>query len=193
MKDFQLWFQIGMEHILDFAGYDHICYIAALAIMYHFKTWKPLLIQVTAFTIGHSLCLAASVFDVIKAPQNIIEVIIPITIIITCAINIFNIFQNQAFAKKANYAMALLFGLVHGLGFSYLLKAMLGKEESIVSPLFAFNIGLELGQIAILLIVLSFTFLVEKSKLINPKHWIQVASATIFIVALHLLFERFSV
>ncbi len=190
MEDFQLWFQMGMEHILDFAGYDHICYVVALAIVYHFRTWKPLLIQVTAFTIGHSLSLAASVFDIVKVPQTIIEIIIPITIMITCGINIFNTFRVQAFAKKANYALALLFGLVHGLGFSYLLKAMLGKEESIVSPLFAFNIGLEAGQIAILLIVLSFTFLTEKIKLIKPNFLIQFVSFVVFAIALHLLLER---
>lgn len=190
MEDFQLWFQMGMEHILDFASYDHICYVVALAIVYHFRTWKPLLIQVTAFTIGHSLSLAASIFDIVKVPQPLIEIIIPITIMITCGINIFNTFQVQAFAKKANYALALLFGLVHGLGFSYLLKAMLGKEESIVSPLFAFNIGLEAGQIAILLIVLSFTFLTEKIKLIKPNFLIQFVSFVVFAIALHLFLGR---
>jgi hypothetical protein len=190
MEDFQLWFPIGMEHILDFAGYDHICYVAALAIVYHFRTWKPLLIQVTAFTIGHSLSLAASIFGIIKVPQNVVEIIIPITIMLTCGINISTTFQTQAFAKKANYAFALLFGLVHGLGFSYLLKEMLGKEESVIAPLLAFNIGLEAGQIAILLIVLSITFLTEKSKIIKSTHWIQAVSIAIFIVALRLLFER---
>jgi hypothetical protein len=190
MQDFQLWFQTGMEHILDFAGYDHICYVVALAIVYHFRTWRPLLIQVTAFTIGHSLSLAASVFDVVRVPQNVIEIIIPITIMVTCAINMINTVQHQAFAKKANYALALLFGLIHGLGFSYLLKAMLGKEESVVSPLFAFNIGLEAGQIAIVLVVLSLSFLVEKTKIIKSSLWIQSISLSVFAIALQLLVER---
>jgi hypothetical protein len=190
MRDFQLWFQTGMEHILDFAGYDHICYVVALAVSYHFRTWRPLLIQVTAFTIGHSLSLGASVFDIVQVPQNIIETIIPITIMVTCGINIINTFQYQAFAKKANYALALLFGLIHGLGFSYLLKAMLGKEENVLSPLFAFNIGLEAGQIAIVLVVLSLSFLTKKSKIMKSALWIQLVSFSVFAIALRLLVER---
>jgi hypothetical protein len=86
--------------------------------------------------------------------------------------------------------LALLFGLIHGLGFSYLLKAMLGKEESVVSPLFAFNIGLEAGQIVIVLVVLSLSFLTEKTKIIKSSLWIQAISLSVFAIALRLLVER---
>jgi hypothetical protein len=189
MQDFQLWFQMGIEHILDFDGYDHICYIAALAILYNFQTWKPLLILITAFTIGHSLSLAASVLNVVKVPQNIIEIIIPLTIITTCLLNLKNI-QVQHINQKANYGLALTFGLIHGLGFSYLLKSMLGTSEEILSPLFAFNVGLEVGQIVIVSAVLIITFILEKSNIFNLNYWRKGVSIAVLLIALKLLVER---
>jgi HupE / UreJ protein len=190
MQDFQLWFQTGIEHILDFAGYDHICYVVALAIIYHFRTWRPLLIQITAFTIGHSLSLAASVLNIVKIPQTIIEIIIPITIIITCVINLIHTIPYGTFARNANFGLALCFGLIHGLGFSYLLKSMLGSAENITAPLLAFNIGLEVGQILIVSVVLCLSFMIEKSKIIKLSLWIQATSCLVLLIALRLLVER---
>lgn len=190
MQDFLLWFETGLTHILDLAGYDHICYVSALAILYTFHDWKKLLIQITAFTIGHSLSLAASVLEVVKVPQSIVEIIIPITIIITCIVNLINTYRTDIQAAKWNYILALIFGLIHGLGFSYLLKAMLGTSESIIAPLFAFNVGLEIGQIIIVGIVLFLTYSIEKLNLVKPTRWIQGVSITVLLIALNLLIER---
>ena len=88
MSDFSLWFTTGLQHILDRNGYDHICYVLVLAISFPIKEWKKLLGLITAFTIGHSLTLALSVLDIIKVPQTIIEILIPITILITCVYTI---------------------------------------------------------------------------------------------------------
>ena len=88
MHDFWLWFGTGLQHILDLNGYDHICYVAALTVMFSKQEWKKLLVLVTAFTIGHSLTLALSVLNFISPPQKIIECLIPITIIATCLVNI---------------------------------------------------------------------------------------------------------
>lgn len=190
MEDFSLWFQTGLDHILDLDGYDHICYVVALAIIYSFNSWKPLLIQITAFTVGHSLSLAASVLDVVKMPQSLIERLIPITIIITCLINIINE-GNKKLAQRSNYVMALFFGLIHGLGFSYLLKAMLGRTESVVAPLFAFNVGLEVGQIVIVGLVLLATLVIQKTAIIPLARWVQIVSGIVLFISLQLLFGRF--
>lgn len=190
MQDFSLWFQTGLEHILDLDGYDHICYVVALAIIYSFNSWKPLLIQVTAFTLGHSLSLAASVLEIVKMPQNIIEILIPITIIVTCLMNIFNVENNKS-SQRLNYGMALFFGLIHGLGFSYLLKAMLGRTESVVAPLFAFNVGLEVGQIIIVTLVLFVTLVIQKTALLSLIRWKQVISSIVLLISLQLLLGRF--
>jgi hypothetical protein len=191
MQDFNLWFQTGLEHILDLEGYDHICYIFALAISYRIMQWKPLFIQITAFTIGHSLSLAASTLELVKIPQPIIELVIPLTIVITCLANIYNSFKNDnSISVTLNYSMALSFGLIHGLGFSYLLKSMLGKSGSIIFPLFSFNIGLEMGQILIVAFVFLLTYIVEKSNIFSHKYWTRAISITIGLIALNLLQDR---
>ena len=141
MHDFWLWFTIGLQHILDVNGYDHICYVTALAVLFPINEWRKLLVLVTAFTIGHSLTLAISVLNVISLPQKLIECLIPVTIIATCIYNVFSA-KNPPKRVSLNYFLALIFGLIHGMGFSYLLKSLLGREESRVGPLFSFNVGL---------------------------------------------------
>src|SRR5262249_54497358 len=146
-------FQEGIHHITDLRGYDHILFVAALCLPYLLKDWRKVLILVTAFTIGHSLTLALSVYHKILVPTRWIEFLIPITILLTAAENLR--VKNFDF-KHSNlrYASALVFGLIHGMGFSNYLRSMMGKEENILTQLLAFNIGLEVGQISIVLVVL---------------------------------------
>ena len=136
MSQFGLYFQLGKEHILDYAnGYDHILFVLALCAVYLLRDWKKILILITAFTIGHSLTLALSVFEVVKINAKLIEFLIPVTIFITALSNIIK--RGPTYSEtlvQLNYAYALFFGLIHGLGFSGYLKALLGKEK-IVSQL----------------------------------------------------------
>ena len=85
-----IWFylKLGIQHIIPF-GIDHILFIVALAAIYIFKDWKKVLILVTAFTIGHSLTLALSVYDIIRVNSKLVEILIPCTIVITAAFNFF--------------------------------------------------------------------------------------------------------
>lgn len=157
---FGTYFRLGFEHIADIAGYDHILFVAALCAVYRIRDWRPLLILVTAFTIGHSITLALATMGHISVNQDLIEIAIPITILVTSMLNIRDHSDpeepHRAFdpTHRIKYILALGFGLVHGLGFSSFLRAVLGGEESIIAPLFAFNVGLELGQVMI-----AFTFL----------------------------------
>jgi len=159
---FGTYFRLGFEHIADIAGYDHILFVAALCAVYRLRDWRPLLILVTAFTIGHSITLALATIGAIEVNQDWVEIAIPVTILITSILNIRDHSDPEephaAFdpAHRIKYALALGFGLVHGLGFSSFLRAILGGEESILAPLFAFNVGLELGQV---MIAFSFLFL----------------------------------
>lgn len=158
MSDFYIWFITGLEHIADWNGYDHMLFLLALSGIYSLTDWKKLLILITAFTVGHSVTLALSVLNYIVIKSEWIEFLIPLTILSTCILNLKNLdkpVNNQSF----KYILILFFGLIHGLGFSYLLKSLLGKEENITLPLFAFNIGLEAGQILIvgLIFLISLT------------------------------------
>lgn len=154
MSFFGTYFELGLHHIADIRGYDHILFIIALCATYTIKQVKELLILVTAFTIGHSLTLALAALNLITVNAFIIELLIPITIVVT---SIYNVSRSpdQSFTRF-KYLMALAFGLIHGMGFSNYFRTILGRESDIVGPLLAFNLGLEVGQ---LLIVIGFLLL----------------------------------
>jgi hypothetical protein len=188
MSQFGIYFQLGKEHILDYAnGYDHILFVLALCAIYLMRDWKKIIILVTAFTIGHSITLALSVFDVVKINADLIEFLIPVTIFITAMSNIIK--RGPTYSEtmvQLNYAYALFFGLIHGLGFSGYLKALLGKEK-IVSQLFAFNLGLELGQIIVVVLFLVISFIMVDIFGINRRDWKLVLSSGIAGISLILI------
>jgi len=196
MDEFWLWFSTGFQHILDLNGYDHILYVMVLSVLFSIKEWKQLLVLTTAFTIGHCLTLAVSALNVIQIRQSIIEILIPVTIIITCLVNLVEVLlpslKNGEGLKNyyLNYSLALLFGLVHGLGFSYLLKSMLGKEATIVFPLLSFNLGLEIGQFIIICIVLLFSVFLARFTKIQKRIEVICISVLVLGTALLLLVQR---
>lgn len=176
MSDFQLYLQLGLEHIADLAAYDHILFIVALCAVYQLKDWKAVLILVTAFTIGHSVTLALSTLDYVIVRSDIIEFLIPVTIFVTALFNVAARPKKRLDDKppmlRQKYGIALFFGLIHGMGFSNYLKELLGAEESIVTPLLAFNIGLEIGQLIIVAAILALGFLVVTIfRLFKPREW----------------------
>lgn len=150
MSEFAFYFDLGLDHILDLRAYDHIAFIIAFAAIYQLSDWKKVLILVTAFTIGHSITLALATLKLISVNSDLVEFLIPVTILITAISNLFTD-EKEIHNKKINlnYLLAGVFGLIHGLGFSNYLQAILGKDESIISQLLAFNVGLEGGQIII--------------------------------------------
>lgn len=196
MNDFWIWFSTGFQHILDWNGYDHILYIIALCVLFSVKEWKKLLVLVTAFTIGHSLTLAMSVLDILIIKQAYIEVLIPITIMLTCLVNIFTRRSDSSSRKenssnyRINYSLALVFGFIHGMGFSYLLKSMLGKEESVVFPLLSFNLGLEIGQLLIVVFMLLFSVFLARFTRIKKTDVVFFISSAVFGVSLLLFIQR---
>lgn len=191
MSEFELYFTLGKDHILDYAnGYDHILFVVALCAMYLLRDWKRILILVTAFTIGHSVTLALSTLALVSVKPELIEFLIPLTIFITAVSNIFRQEENQtALSLQLNYGYALFFGLIHGLGFSNYLKSILGKDESIVTQLLAFNLGLEFGQIIIVAIFLIIAFILVDLFGRSRRDWKIILSSAIAGIALVLLKE----
>ena len=189
MTDFLFYLQLGWEHIISSDALDHQLFILALVAIFSFKDLKKVLILVTAFTIGHSVTLALSAFDIIRFPSNWIEFLIPCTIVFTALDNlIFS--KNVEKLIKLNYFLALFFGLIHGMGFANSVRMMLAQEQSITIPLFGFNVGLEIGQIAVVIIVLSIFYLLSTFLKLQKKHWILLVSAPILIVSLKMAIER---
>jgi len=190
MNDFELYFNLGRQHIADWKGIDHILFITALSIRYQFTDWRKLLVLVTAFTIGHSVTLALSVFNLVNISTKWIEFLIPITIIITAISNSF--VKKFTFRCKFPliYFFALFFGLIHGLGFSNYLKSLLGKDQNIIVQLFSFNIGLEVGQLLIVSIILTCSFLIVGLMNVNRREYILYSSGGIFALAMQMAIQR---
>jgi len=159
--------------------------------VYTVRDWKRILILVTAFTIGHSVTLALATLQLISVNTELIEFLIPITILVTCLSNLFS--SETLLSKRPvqiNYFLALFFGLIHGMGFSNYLRVILGKASSIASPLFAFNVGLEFGQIIVVGIFLLLTFIVLDLLRANRRDWKMVVSSAIGGIALLLIKDK---
>lgn len=155
MSEFETYFQVGFQHISDLKAYDHIVFIIALCAVYDLWQWRQILMLVTAFTVGHSITLGLATAGMLVLPANIVEFLIPVTIFCTCILNVARPLERSR--RKTvwfNYPLTLFFGLIHGMGFSSYLRALLGQEESILTPLFAFNVGLEIGQLMIVALVI---------------------------------------
>lgn len=189
MQDFSLYFELGWQHILDWEGYDHILFVTALCGIYLLQDWRKVLILVTAFTLGHSLTLALSVFRLVRVDSELIEFLIPVTIVITALTNIMGK-ERRGGKAWLIYAYALFFGLIHGLGFSNYLKSLLGRESAITGPLFAFNVGLEFGQIVIVAIVLCLSYMVHRFFGVSRRDWNLFLSSAIFGIAFVMALER---
>lgn len=192
MSEFQAYLQLGFEHITDPRGYDHILFIVALCAIYTLRDWKKVLLLVTAFTVGHSLTLALAMFDVISFRRDVIELLIPITILITAIVNMFHPIPDttlltQVRSSPLRYPLALGFGLVHGLGFSAYLTSLLGGESSIVGPLLGFNVGLEFGQLLVVLGLLLLTSLLVDLARVPRRSWNFVISGVVAGMALSII------
>lgn len=189
MGDFNFYFGIGWEHIISWDALDHILFITVLSAIYLLKDWKQVLILVTAFTIGHSLTLVLSVLDIIRFPDNWVEFLIPLTIVITAITNLFQ----KGFTKRSvrvNYFLALFFGLIHGMGFANTIRFMLAKDQSIGMGLFGFNVGLEVGQIVVVSVLLVISHLLVTVLKINRRDWVIFISAGVLSLALKMALER---
>jgi hypothetical protein len=152
VSELTTFIQLGLRHILDVRGLDHVVFLVALAAVYRMSDWRQTVWVVTAFTVGHSITLAAAVLGYLPLSQPLVEFLIPVTIVATCIENIVVRNRMQArLGRSYRPVFAVVFGLVHGAGFGGYLKSLFLDDVAI--PLLGFNIGIELGQIAALVLI----------------------------------------
>lgn len=190
MNDFALYFVTGWQHIISYNALDHIVFIVALTAIYSAANYKQVLILVTAFTIGHSFTLALSVYDIIRLNTKLVEFLIPCTILTTAFSNFF-IKDFKPKSLNLNYILALFFGFIHGMGFANSIRFMLMKGDKIAWPLFSFNLGLEAGQILIVAIILSISYISVNVAGLKRKYWSWGLSFIAIGIATKMVFERF--
>ncbi len=191
MDNLSTFFLHGWEHIVDIKAYDHLLFVMTLCAAFKLSEWRQVLIIITAFTIGHSGTLILSSLDIIPTNPKLIDLLIPFTIMITAIANIMNYGKKGKLSDtKIKYTIALVFGLIHGLAFASNFKFML-FDDSIIMPLFLFNLGIEVGQLFIVLLFMATLWLY--TKIVKGEHlkWNLFVSgagfgiaATIFLNAL---------
>jgi len=198
---FSTYLQLGFEHILDFEGYDHILFIVALCAIYRLVEWRKVAILVTAFTIGHSITLALAALDIIPINATLIEFLIPVTIFITAIYNV--VAQKEGVSPDTasatfgrhinlNYLFALLFGLIHGMGFSNFFRSLVmpGEQAEFIKQLFAFNVGVELGQLSIVIAILIIAALAFRVFRVQQREWNLFISGGAAGISLIMALER---
>ena len=190
MNDLVFYFTLGWQHIISLDALDHQLFILALIVLYTLREWKQVLILITAFTIGHSVTLALSTFHILAISSRLVEFLIPCTIFITAAANIIKPVQGSR-KVELNYLAAMFFGLIHGLGFANALQFMLAKDQSLGWSLLLFNIGLEAGQIVVVIFLLSLAHIFIYNLKVNRRYWIVSISALVLIVSVKMVIERF--
>ncbi|HWS60986.1 MAG TPA: HupE/UreJ family protein [Flavobacterium sp.] len=191
MSEFWIFFEKGLRHILDLSGYDHILFLIALAIPYAFKDWKRLLLLVTIFTVGHTLALLLSIFGVVIIKVNMVEFLIPITILI---IAFFNLFTAGKSSKQESISVigfiTLFFGIIHGLSFAGYFKTLVGgSSQSKLLPLLEFSFGIEASQIIVVFIVLILSYIVQTFFRFSKRDWTLVMSSFVIGVVLPMIIQ----
>lgn len=184
------YFVEGWRHIISLDALDHQLFILALAALYTLRDWRQVLILVTAFTIGHSVTLALSAYELVTIDSDLVEFLIPCTIAITALTNFFYKDLNPK-RVRPNYFLALFFGLIHGLGFANFIRFTLAKGQAIAGPLLQFNVGLEAGQVVFVTAVLIVAYVVVHRLGAARKWWLWVISASVFFVALKMIVDRY--
>ena len=195
ISTFTVYLRLGFEHLLDLQGYDHILFLAVLCAAYSVARWRELLVLVTAFTIGHSVSLAVATLRLVRVDTGLVEFLIPVTIVATAVTNLVGLrredpAEHRVAARPLRYGLALVFGVVHGLGFSNFLRLVLGEERSLLVPLLSFNIGLELAQIVVAAVVLAVALVAVRFLSLPQRLWTFLLSALAGGVAAVMVVQR---
>lgn len=189
MDTFWIYFKLGLQHVLDPHGYDHVLFLIALTVPYTFKDWKNLLVLVTVFTLGHTLALVLSVFNVLTLNAEVVEFLIPVTIMVAALYSLFTAGKtHKADSTSAVVIITLFFGLIHGLGFSNYFKSILsGAPTDKLLPLLEFALGIETAQAIVVLVVLIISYIVQHFFRFSKRDWTLTASAFIAGVTLPMI------
>lgn len=192
MQDFGIFFKIGVNHVLDFNGYDHILFLVALTAPYIIKDWQRILILVSIFTVGHTLALLLSVFNIVIVKVTIVELLIPITILITAFYNIFTAGKGSKQNGISFVAIVtLLFGIIHGLGFSNYFKNMItGDVVDKLIPTLEFALGIEAAQIIVISCVLILSFIMQTLFRFSKRDFTLIMSAFVLGVVMPLIISN---
>ena len=189
MSEFWIYLQIGFKLVLDLQGYDHMLFLAALMVPYTFKDWKKILLLISVFTIGHTIALMLSVYKVLTIKTEIVEFLIPVTILITALYSLFTAGKaNKLDSAGATVLITAFFGIIHGHGFAnYFNDILAGEPDDKLLPLLEFALGIEFAQAVVVLIVLILAYIAQTFFRFSKRDWALVMSAFVAGVVLPMI------
>jgi len=211
MSVFTTYLQLGFLHICSWQATDHLTFLLALCAPYVLADWRRVVALVTSFTVGHSITLALATLGVaglkeerldelLKIITPTVEALIPVTIILTALVNMQQ--AGPALARPsrreapvvwaAPNALAAVFGLIHGLGFSFYLRELLGAKSRPARELLSFNLGVELGQLLVVSVILLLGFVLLRGVGVARRDWVLTVSGAALGVATLLLLQMAS-
>ncbi len=171
----------GFVHVLPL-GLDHILFV--LGLFFLSRKWKPIIYQVSVFTIAHTITLGLATLDLVAAPSHVVEPIIAASIAVVAIENI--LFPGY---RHMRLLVVFFFGLIHGLGFAGALSAFDLDPTSLVIGLLGFNVGVEFGQLAVITLVFGSTFWLAEEK--AYRKWVVVpGSLLITLMGIYWTIER---
>lgn len=192
MDAFFIYLNMGINHVLDIKGYDHVLFLLALISPYAFKDWKRILFLVSIFTVGHTIALVLSVYNIVSVKASLVEFLIPVTILITA---LFALFTAGKTTKKESVTfvagVTLFFGLIHGLGFSnYFKTIMIGTPSEKVLPLMEFALGIEIAQLIVVMIGLILAYVAQAVFKFSKREWGLIIASFIIGAVVPMLIEN---
>ncbi len=189
MNDFWLYLKLGMTHVLDWKAYDHLLFLIVLVAAYNFNYWKKVLILVTLFTLGHTASLLLASYDIVSVSTNMVEFLIPMTILVAALYNLFTSGKGDRKNKLwLYYIITVFFGLIHGFGFASYFKMV--NDDGSFLPLLEFALGIELAQIIVVLIVMIFGFICQTLFRFKKRDWVLVVSSIVIGMVIPMLIKN---
>ncbi|MGB5428971.1 HupE/UreJ family protein [Eudoraea sp.] len=193
MYDFWFYCKLGIDHVLDWGAYDHVLFLAALTAPFTFKHWKRVVVLATLFTIAHCLSLLLSAYDIINVDVELIEFLIPLTILLTAVNNIVQVFMAQG--KNNAYLLEFattFFGIIHGFGFSNYFNMLMSEEEEKIGPLLGFASGIEISQITVIFSILTLAFIMQSKFGMRRSVFTVLISSVIVLFTIPMLLNSWS-
>lgn len=187
----QLYFNLGIQHILDVVAFDHILFLLVLSAPYSIKNYKQVIGLATVFTLGHSSTLVFATLGWFNFSIEWIEFLIPCTIFIAALVNLVGSKGSKNVNHVLTYSLTLFFGLIHGMGFSNYLMSLLVSEVDLIKPLLFFNLGIEAGQLMVLAMLLLINYIICRQQFKRQIHWTYILSAIAALAAVVLMVVRF--
>ncbi len=185
----EFWFNIRLafKHVLDLNAYDHILFFVLLTLVYNANHWKRVLALVTIFTLGHTISMFLVSYDVVSVNRNLVEFLILVTILATGIYNVLTASKSPS-NNKINifYVVTLVFGIIHGLGFSSFF-AMSGGFGSKILSIIGFSLGVEAAQILVVLIVFVISFIALTVLRFSKRDWVLVVSSIVIGMVIPML------